>query len=171
MPVDYRRTTVGCLRRFATRLNQLAAPRRRGLDVAQPFTHPTVTERTLASHPRNLRVAALGGGTGLPNVLRHDTWKAYEITSASGLSVASSSVRHPSSTSPRPGGACVGVRGAGIRSIAVTPKDLAALQNLGVRALGAPLASEAPLGRIRHHPRRLAAALNGLCPIRAHVTG
>ena len=48
-------------------------------------------------------------------------------------------------------------RGSG--PIAVTTRDLATLRGLGVRAVGAPLACEGPVGRIRHHPGRLAVAI------------
>jgi uncharacterized cofD-like protein len=37
--------------------------------------------------------------------------------------------------------------------------ELAALERLGVRPIGVPLASEHPAGKIRHHPDRLAAAI------------
>ncbi len=43
--------------------------------------------------------------------------------------------------------------------IAVTTRDIAAMREMGARPLGAPLASEGPLGRIRHHPGRLAATI------------
>jgi uncharacterized cofD-like protein len=40
--------------------------------------------------------------------------------------------------------------------------ELAALERLGVRAIGVPLASEHPAGKVRHHPERLAAAVAAL---------
>ena len=43
--------------------------------------------------------------------------------------------------------------------IAVTKRDIAAIRDMGVKPLGAPLACEGPAGRIRHHPGRLAAAI------------
>jgi len=43
--------------------------------------------------------------------------------------------------------------------ITVTTRDIAAMRDLGVRPFGAPLAAEGPVGRIRHHPGRLAAAI------------
>jgi uncharacterized cofD-like protein len=43
--------------------------------------------------------------------------------------------------------------------IVVNARDVAAMQELGARPLGAPLACEGPVGRIRHHPGRLAAAI------------
>ncbi|HXW08859.1 MAG TPA: uridine diphosphate-N-acetylglucosamine-binding protein YvcK [Vicinamibacterales bacterium] len=43
--------------------------------------------------------------------------------------------------------------------ITVTTRDIEALRALGVEPIGAPLASEGPAGRIRHHPGRLAAAI------------
>jgi uncharacterized cofD-like protein len=40
--------------------------------------------------------------------------------------------------------------------------ELNALQRLGVRAIGVPLVSEHPAGKIRHHPERLAMALTAV---------
>jgi len=47
----------------------------------------------------------------------------------------------------------------GATPIRVANSDLAALREMGVQPLGAPLACEGPVGRIRHHPGRLAAAI------------
>jgi uncharacterized cofD-like protein len=46
--------------------------------------------------------------------------------------------------------------------VRATAFDLAALDRLGVRAIGVPLVSEHPAGKIRHHPERLAAAITAL---------
>jgi len=43
--------------------------------------------------------------------------------------------------------------------IVVTARDIAAMQDNGVQPLGAPLVSEGPPGRIRHHPGRLATTI------------
>jgi uncharacterized cofD-like protein len=48
---------------------------------------------------------------------------------------------------------------AGSHPITVTTRDIAAMRKMPVQPLGAPLASEGPLGRIRHHPARLAAMI------------
>ncbi len=40
--------------------------------------------------------------------------------------------------------------------------ELRALERFGVRAIGVPLASEHPAGKIRHHPERLAAAITAV---------
>jgi uncharacterized cofD-like protein len=40
--------------------------------------------------------------------------------------------------------------------------DLSALERFGVRAIGVPLLSEHPAGKIRHHPDRLASAITAL---------
>jgi uncharacterized cofD-like protein len=40
--------------------------------------------------------------------------------------------------------------------------ELNALQRFGIRAIGVPLASEHPAGKIRHHPERLASAITAL---------
>ncbi len=40
--------------------------------------------------------------------------------------------------------------------------ELNALQRFGVRAIGVPLVSEHPAGKIRHHPERLASAITAL---------
>jgi MFS-type transporter involved in bile tolerance (Atg22 family) len=41
----------------------------------------------------------------------------------------------------------------------VTNRDVAIMRDMGLQPLGAPLASEGPIGRVRHHPARLAAAI------------
>jgi uncharacterized cofD-like protein len=48
---------------------------------------------------------------------------------------------------------------AGSYPITVTTRDIAAVRKLRVQPLGAPLASEGPTGKIRHHPARLAATI------------
>ena len=40
--------------------------------------------------------------------------------------------------------------------------ELNALDRFGVRAIGVPLVSEHPAGKIRHHPDRLASAITAL---------
>ena len=40
--------------------------------------------------------------------------------------------------------------------------ELSALEKFGVRAIGVPLVSEQPAGKIRHHPERLASAITAL---------
>jgi uncharacterized cofD-like protein len=40
--------------------------------------------------------------------------------------------------------------------------ELNALERMGIRAIGIPLVSEHPAGKIRHHPERLAAAITAL---------
>lgn len=50
--------------------------------------------------------------------------------------------------------------------IVVTDHDVAALRDLGVQPFGAPLAAEGPIGRIRHHPGRLAAAITACADLR-----
>jgi uncharacterized cofD-like protein len=62
-------------------------------------------------------------------------------------------------TSPVPEALASAYGRRGSVPVAVTPADLRALQDLGVHALGAPLACEGPVGRIRHDPGRLAAAV------------
>jgi uncharacterized cofD-like protein len=50
-----------------------------------------------------------------------------------------------------------GARGAAV--VRTGAFELAALERLGIRPIGVPLASEHPAGKIRHHPDRLAAAI------------
>ena len=45
------------------------------------------------------------------------------------------------------------------RPIVTGTFELSALERFGVRAIGVPLVSEQPAGKIRHHPERLAAAI------------
>jgi hypothetical protein len=47
----------------------------------------------------------------------------------------------------------------GSHPITVTTRDIAAMRKMHVQPLGAPLASEGPPGKIRHHPARLAATI------------
>ncbi|HET7694295.1 MAG TPA: uridine diphosphate-N-acetylglucosamine-binding protein YvcK [Vicinamibacterales bacterium] len=56
--------------------------------------------------------------------------------------------------------AAYGERGAS--PIVTGSFELNALQRFGVRALGVPLVSEHPAGKIRHHPERLAAAITAV---------
>ena len=58
--------------------------------------------------------------------------------------------------------------------VTVATSDIAALQALGAQPIGAPLACEGPAGRIRHHPRRLAAVIAACArfgPVRRRQTG
>ncbi len=57
---------------------------------------------------------------------------------------------------------------AGSHPIAVTTRDIAAMREMRVQPLGAPLASEGPIGRIRHHPGRLAATIAACARFDAH---
>ena len=50
----------------------------------------------------------------------------------------------------------------GSRPIVTGSFELNALQRFGVRAIGVPLVSEHPAGKIRHHPERLASAIAAL---------
>jgi uncharacterized cofD-like protein len=50
----------------------------------------------------------------------------------------------------------------GSRAIVTGAFELNALQRFGVRAIGVPLVSEHPAGKIRHHPERLAAAITAV---------
>ena len=49
--------------------------------------------------------------------------------------------------------------GSGAVPVQTGAFELAALERLGIRPIGVPLASEHPAGKIRHHPDRLAAAI------------
>jgi len=48
------------------------------------------------------------------------------------------------------------------RPIVTGAFELSALRRFGVRAIGVPLVSEHPAGKIRHHPERLAAAITAI---------
>jgi uncharacterized cofD-like protein len=68
--------------------------------------------------------------------------------------------------------------GRGSQPIVTGSFELSALQRFGVRAIGVPLVSEHPAGKIRHHPERLAAAITavaqgklGVFAARAEVGG
>ena len=61
---------------------------------------------------------------------------------------------------PLPLAALYAERGAA--PIVTSSFDLNAFDRLGVRAIGVPLVSEEPAGKIRHHPERLAAAITAV---------
>jgi uncharacterized cofD-like protein len=61
---------------------------------------------------------------------------------------------------PEPLAAVYATRNA--RPIETGNFDLNALERFGVRAIGVPLMSEHPAGKIRHHPERLASAVTAL---------
>ena len=50
----------------------------------------------------------------------------------------------------------------GATAIATGTFELHALQRLGIQAIGVPLVSEHPEGKVRHHPERLAAAITAV---------
>jgi uncharacterized cofD-like protein len=62
-------------------------------------------------------------------------------------------------TSPLPTHLVATYAEAGSHPIAVTTSDIAAMREMQVQPLGAPLVGEGPIGRIRHHPARLAATI------------
>ena len=65
-------------------------------------------------------------------------------------------------TSPVPASLVESYAVRGARPVATGQFELAALERLGIRPIGVPLASEHPAGKVRHHPDRLAAALMAL---------
>ena len=65
-------------------------------------------------------------------------------------------------TMPVPEGLASGYAERGAAPIATGTFDLNAFDRLGVRAIGVPLVSEHPAGKVRHHPERLAAAITAL---------
>jgi uncharacterized cofD-like protein len=62
-------------------------------------------------------------------------------------------------TGPVPQHLAIRYAKCGSHPILVTTRDIAAMRDMGAQPLGAPLASEGPIGRIRHHPGRLAATI------------
>jgi uncharacterized cofD-like protein len=62
-------------------------------------------------------------------------------------------------TAPVPEHLAAKYAACGSYPVVVTPRDIDTMRDIGVQPLGAPLASEGPLGRIRHHPGRLAATI------------
>lgn len=50
----------------------------------------------------------------------------------------------------------------GAAPVRVTEADIAALAGMGAHAIGVPLASELPPGKIRHHPERLGSAITAV---------
>jgi uncharacterized cofD-like protein len=73
-------------------------------------------------------------------------------------------------TAPVPPALAERYAASGSQPITVTDDDLAALRDAGVQPCGAPLAAEGPVGRIRHHPGRLAAAISA-CADSSHRAG
>jgi uncharacterized cofD-like protein len=62
-------------------------------------------------------------------------------------------------TSPVPDSLATAYAIGGAKPVITSTFELAALERLGIRPIGVPLVSEHPVGKIRHHPDRLAAAL------------
>ena len=65
-------------------------------------------------------------------------------------------------TSPIPPELAESYEERGARPILTGGFELNALDRMGIRAIGIPLVSEHPAGKIRHHPERLAAAITAL---------
>lgn len=65
-------------------------------------------------------------------------------------------------TTPVPESLAAIYRERGAAPVTASAFDLTALDRLGVRAIGVPLVSEHPAGKIRHHPEPLAAAITAL---------
>jgi uncharacterized cofD-like protein len=62
-------------------------------------------------------------------------------------------------TSPVPAHLADAYAAGGARMVRTGAFELATFERLGIRAVGVPLVSEHPAGKIRHHPDRLAAAI------------
>ena len=65
-------------------------------------------------------------------------------------------------TAPVPGELAASYKDRSARPIVTGTFELNALERFGVRAIGVPLVSEHPAGKIRHHPERLASAIAAL---------
>lgn len=65
-------------------------------------------------------------------------------------------------TSPIPAALADTYRQNAARPVETGTFEISALERLGIRAIGVPLVSEHPAGKIRHHPDRLAAAIMAL---------
>jgi uncharacterized cofD-like protein len=65
-------------------------------------------------------------------------------------------------TSPVPEHLAEAYAANGAQPIVTGTFELSALDKLGIQPIGVPLVSEHPLGKIRHHPERLAAAITAL---------
>ncbi len=65
-------------------------------------------------------------------------------------------------TSPVPEPLAAGYAANGAAPMQMATLELRTLERLGVTAIGVPLISEHPAGKIRHHPERLAAAISAL---------
>jgi uncharacterized cofD-like protein len=66
------------------------------------------------------------------------------------------------STSPVPEALAAPYAAGGARPISTGTFELNALDRLGIQAIGVPLLSEHPAGKIRHHPERLASAITAI---------
>jgi uncharacterized cofD-like protein len=65
-------------------------------------------------------------------------------------------------TTPVPEAVAATYRARGSQPIVTGSFELNALRRFGVRAIGVPLLSEHPAGKIRHHPERLASAITAM---------
>ena len=65
-------------------------------------------------------------------------------------------------TAPVPAALAAAYGALGATPIAAGAFELGALEKLGIQAMGVPLVSEEPAGKIRHHPERLASTITAL---------
>jgi uncharacterized cofD-like protein len=65
-------------------------------------------------------------------------------------------------TTPIPSAVAAIYAANGAKPIVTGSFELSALQRFGVRAIGVPLVSEHPGGKVRHHPERLASAITAV---------
>jgi uncharacterized cofD-like protein len=65
-------------------------------------------------------------------------------------------------TSPIPDALSASYAELGARPIVTGSFELNALDKLGIQPIGVPLVSEHPVGKVRHHPDRLASAITAL---------
>lgn len=126
--------------------------------ILPPLLVPDVAEAILASRAVRILVANLmteAGETDHFGVLEH----VLTIERHLGRQLFDCVIYN---TSPVPAALTAIYAARRAMPIAIGTFDLNALERLGVRAIGVPLLSEHPAGKIRHHPERLAAAITAL---------
>jgi uncharacterized cofD-like protein len=123
--------------------------------ILPPLLVPDVSSAIVASRAKRLLVANLmtePGETAGYSVLEH----VLTIERHLGAQLFDYVIYN---TSPIPPSLVASYGAEGAQPLLPSAFDLNALDRLGIQAIGVPLASEHPAGKVRHHPDRLAASI------------
>ena len=136
----------------------MAGPGSLYTSILPPLLVPDVAEAMLASRAMRVLVANLmteSGETDNFSVLDH----LLTVERHLGHQLFDCVIFN---TTPVPEALAATYAARGSQPIVTGSFELSALQRFGVRAIGVPLVSEHPAGKIRHHPERLASAITAV---------